>query len=142
MKHFPLAVLVMLLSLNAGAASLITESEARLPEASAAKSRSITRGPGIKVISPDPAAATRSPFNLKLAFEPRGGARIIPESIKVSYLKTPVVDLLDRIRPGISEHGIDLAGAEVPPGEHQIQMSVEDSEGRRTTTVIKLSVVK
>lgn len=142
MKHFPLAVLVMLLSLNAGAASLITESEARLPEASAARTRSITRGPAIRVISPEAGTATRSPFNLKLAFEPRGGAKIIAESFKATYLKMPAVDLLDRIRPGISEQGIDLAGAEVPPGEHQIQMSVEDSEGRRTTTVIKLSVVK
>lgn len=142
MKHLPLAVLAMLLSLSAGAASLITESEARLPDATAARARSITRGPAIRVISPDPATATRSPFNLKLAFEARGGAKIVPESVRVSYLKTPAVDLLERIRPGISEQGIDLAGAEVPPGEHQIQMSVEDSEGRRTTTVIKLSVVK
>jgi len=142
MKHHYLAVCAMLLSVNAGAASLITESEARLPEVSGATSRSITRGPGIKVISPDPAAVIKSPFNLKLAFEPRGGAKIVAESVKMTYLKVPAVDLLDRIRPGISEQGIDLANAEAPPGEHRIQMSVEDSEGRRTTTVIKLSVVK
>ena len=142
MKYFRLAVLAMLMSLNAGAASLITEAEARLPDASAVRARSITRGPAIRVISPDPATATRSPFNFKLAFEARGGAKIVPDSVRVSYLKTPAVDLLERIRPGISEQGIDLAGAVVPPGEHQIQMSVEDSEGRRTTTVIKLSVVK
>lgn len=142
MKHSIPAVLALLLSVNAGAASLITESEAKLPEASAARTRAITRGPGIRVVSPDPGTAIKSPFNLKLAFEPRGGAKIVPESIKVTYLKSPTVDLLDRVRPGISEHGIELAGAEVPPGEHQIQMVVEDSEGRRTTTVIKLSVVK
>lgn len=142
MKHSKLAALALLLSMNAGAASLITESEARLPEASVARTRSITRGPGIRVVSPDPGTAVKSPFNFKLAFEPRGGAKIVPESVKVTYLKSPTVDLLDRIRPGISEQGIDLAGAEVPPGEHQIQMIVEDTEGRRTTTVIKLSVVK
>ncbi len=142
MKHFLPAVLVILLSANAGAASLITESEANLPAAVETKSRSITRGPGIRVISPDPATTIKSPFNLKVAFEPRGGAKIVPESIKVTYLKAPAVDLLDRLKPGISEQGIDLANAEVPPGEHRIQMSLEDSEGRRTITVIKLSVVK
>ncbi|MCX7157105.1 MAG: hypothetical protein NTW45_11770 [Rhodocyclales bacterium] len=142
MKHFLPAILAVLLSFNAGAASLITESEARLPAAVETKTRSITRGPGIRVISPDPEKAIKSPFNLKVAFEPRGGAKIVPESIKVTYLKAPAVDLLDRVKPGISEQGIDLANAEAPPGEHRIQMSLEDSEGRRTSTVIRLSVVK
>ena len=146
MKNLLPGIAIVMLSAHAGAASLITDSEARLPEVVEGKpravTRAITRGPGIRVVSPDPAATIKSPFNLKVAFEPRGGAKIVPGTVSVTYLKSPSVDLLDRIRPGISEQGIDLANAEVPPGEHRIQMSLEDSEGRKTTTVIMLNVGK
>ncbi len=142
MKHTLLAAMALLLSIEAGAVSLIKESEAKLPAAAEMKTRAITRGPGVRVISPDPAATIKSPFTLKVAFEPRGGAKIVPDSVRMTYLRTPSVDLIDRVKPGLSEQGIDLANAEVPPGEHQIQLSLEDSEGRKTSTVIKLSVVK
>lgn len=136
----------MLLAIMGGAqaAPLITESEAKLPPAAGAiATRGITRGPGIKVLSPEPgAAAVKSPFNLKVAFEPRGGAKVDPGSVKVTYLKSPVVDLLDRVKAGLSVAGIDLAGAEAPPGEHQIKVSLQDSEGRQTSSVISFTVVK
>lgn len=132
-----------LLAAAAQAGPLITESEARLPAAVTVVTRGITRGPAIKLLSPDPAAESiKSPFNLRVAFEPRGGAKIDPASVKVSYMKTPVVDLHERIKPGLTEKGIHLENAEVPPGEHQIRLSVQDSEGRQTTTVIHLKVVK
>ena len=49
---------------------------------------------------------------------------------------------LDRVRGGLSEKGIDLAAAEAPPGEHQIRVTVQDSEGRQTTTLLTLKVVR
>ena len=132
-----------LLAAAAQAGPLITESEARLPAAATVVTRGITRGPAIKLLSPDPAAESiKSPFNLRVAFEPRGGARIDPASVKVSYMKTPIVDLHERIKPGLTEKGIHLENAEVPPGEHEIRLSVQDSEGRQATTVIHLKVVK
>lgn len=124
---------------------LIKDDEAKLPPAAtgALMTRGITRGPGIKVVSPDLSGGpVKSPLTLKVAFEPRGGAKIDPASVKVSYLKSTPVDLLDRVKPGLSESGIDLANAEIPPGEHAIQVSIQDSEGRKSSSVINLSVVK
>lgn len=138
-----LALGLLSLSASSHAFKLIKDDEAALPAAAAMTTRGITRGPGIKLVSPDPGAgAVKAPFNLKVAFEPRGGAKIDPASVKVTYLKATPVDLLERVKPGLSEAGIDVAGAEVPPGDHHIQVSVQDNEGRKASTVLRLSVAK
>jgi hypothetical protein len=131
------------ISLSAHAFQLISPEEANLPDSEPMKFRAITRGPGVKQLAPDFAAGPiRAPFNLKLAFEPHGGAKIDLGSVKVSYLKATPVDLLDRVKPGLSASGIDLPGAEVPPGKHQIRVSLRDTEGRQGSVVIDLHVVK
>lgn len=137
-------VAVLFLSVPALAAPLITDSEAGLPAAAPpVVTRAITRGPGVKVVSPDPSAeSVKSPFNLKVVFEPRGGAKIDPGATRISYLKSPPVDLIERVKPGLSDSGIQLNSAEVPPGEHKISLTVQDSEGRKTNTVIHFKVVK
>lgn len=130
------------IAISVAAEVLIKESEAKLPPASATApaTRAITRGPGIRVVSPE--GAVVSPFPLHVVFEPRGGAKIDLSSVRMTYLRTPSVELLDRVRGGLSEKGIDLAIAEVPPGEHQIRLTVQDSEGRQTSTLLDLNVVK
>lgn len=123
--------------------TLIKADEAKLPAASGVlATRGISRGPGVKLLSPEPAATVASPFSLKIAFEPRGGAKIDPAATRITYLKATPIDLLPRVRPGLSEQGIVMENAEVPPGEHAIQISVQDSEGRVTNTVIQLNVAK
>jgi hypothetical protein len=77
-----------------------------------------------------------------VSFEPRGGAKIDLASVKVTYLKANSVDLLPRVKPGLTEGGITLAGAQVPPGEHQIQISLQDSEGRQSNAILLLNVAK
>ena len=137
-------VLLLAWCATASAVTLIKDDEARQPAAAGSlATRGITRGPGVKLLSPDPAAGgVKSPFNFKVAFEPRGGAKIDPATVSVTYLKATPVDLLPRVKPGLTPGGIDLAGAEVPPGEHQIKITVQDSEGRQTSTVLQLNVVK
>jgi hypothetical protein len=136
-------VMLAMLANVAQALPLISEHEAKLPEASSRQTRAISRGPGIRVESPNLDEETvKSPFNLKVAFKPHGGAKINPNSIKVIYLKTPAVDLLDRLKPGISNSGIDFTNAEVPVGKHRIQVILEDSDGRESSTIIDLNVVK
>lgn len=138
-----LAICLSSITVSSHAFKLISEDEAKLPPAASLNTRGITRGPGIKMVSPDPAAgAVKGPFNLKLTFEPRGGAKIDPASIKITYLKATPVDLLDRVKPGLSESGIDLAGAEAPPGSHQIQVSLQDTDGRKSSAVFNLTVTK
>jgi hypothetical protein len=137
---------ISLLAISGGsqAFELIKAEEAKLPAATGdLMTRGITRGPAIKVVSPDLSSGPlKSPLNLKLAFEPRGGAKIDAASLKVNYLKATPIDLLPRIKSGVTESGIDLANAEIPPGEHAIQITLQDSEGRKTSTVIKLTIAK
>ncbi|MFM7943773.1 MAG: hypothetical protein ACKO8R_01795 [Candidatus Fonsibacter sp.] len=127
---------------------LITIKEAQLPNAKGElKTRGISRGPGIKVISPDVniaevKAEIRTPFDLKVAFEPRGGVKIDPNSVKITYLKFPYIDLTDRLKPGISESGIDFPKANVPSGEHSVRINVKDIDGRESSLVVTLIAIK
>lgn len=142
---YPLSALLLLCAVSAQAGSLISEKEAKLPagESGTITTRAITRGPGIKLLSPEPgAAAVKSPFLFKVAFEPRGGAKIDPATVRIVYVKTPNVDLLDRVKVGLSEKGIELDAAEAPAGEHQIRVTVQDSEGRQSTQLIAFTVLK
>lgn len=144
LSSFGLAVYLLGALPCASAATLIKNEEAKLPSAAGAlTNRGISRGPGVKIMSPESAQATvTSPFDLKIKFEPRGGVKIDPTATKVVYLKAKPVDLLPRVQPSLSENGIDLPRAEVPPGEHAIQITVQDIEGRVTNTVLQLNVVK
>ena len=140
LKKFAAAVVLGCASLavSAQTVQLIKEEEAKLPAgASAAASRAITRGPGVKLVTPE--AVPGKSFPLKIVFEPRGGAQVDLASVKVEYLKTPVVDLTDRVKPGIKADGIDLSSVNVPAGTHPIRVSLRDSEGRQGTSVITLT---
>jgi hypothetical protein len=123
---------------------LITADEARLPNATGQiTSRGVTRGPGIKIVSPDPAAqGLKGAFDLKIAFEARGGSKIDPASVKLTYLKNPLVELTDRVKAGIKPEGIEVRQVAVPPGEHQIRVTVKDDEGRQSSSVISVNVGK
>lgn len=121
------------------AAPLITAKEAKLPDAAGGlNTRGISRGPGIKVVSPEAGAQNTGPFEFKVDFEPRGGATIDKSSVKVIYMKSPTVDLTPRIRAATTDSGIDLKNAEIPPGDHQIKITVKDSEGREASTTTTL----
>jgi hypothetical protein len=130
-------------TLAAGAAQaqtlqLVTADEAKLPAFAAAPgTRAITRGPGVKLITPENVSGT---FPLKIEFAPRGGSKIDPASVKVEYLRGSGVDLTARLKASIKPEGIDVASAQVPPGEHAFRVSVRDSEGREGKTEFKLTV--
>jgi len=121
---------------------LISADEAKLPNAPGQiASRGVTRGPGVKIMSPDPAAREhKGPIDLKIAFEPRGGSKIDPSSVRLTYLKTPEIDLTERIKGGIKAEGIDVSKAIVPPGNHQLRVSVKDDEGRQTNSIMNINV--
>jgi hypothetical protein len=117
--------------------TLISPNEAQLPDAKAVTTRAITRGPGIKMLSaPEVNAAS---FALKIALEPRGGAKIDPHSLRVEYLKEPAVDLTPRVSAGVKPDQIDLPQVSVPKGVHHLRVSVKDSEGRASTSVLSLN---
>ena len=144
------AVVAVLAALVAGARGeerlvLVTEQEAALPSAVVAElsRRGITRGPQITVVSPPSSSKTvNSPLHLQLKFESHGGAKIDQSSVKVTYEKTPAVDLTNRVKPYIQSTGIDIGEADVPPGNHTFRVDVKDSDGRVATTLFSFVVGK
>ncbi len=125
------------------AAPLIVAKEAALPSAAGVlATRGISRGPSVKMASPEPDVAVNSPFDFKVVFEARGGDKIDPNSVKVIYMKSPFVDLTPRLKNAISANGIDFPKAEVPPGSHTIRITVKDTEGRETNSVQTLVLNK
>lgn len=124
-------------------APLISPKEAELPNSPPTLStRGISRGPAIKLNSPESDAPVISPFEFKVSFDARGDSKIDPNSVKVIYMKSPFVDLTPRLKNAISSNGIDFSKAEVPPGTHSIRISVKDTEGREANSVVNLVVAK
>jgi hypothetical protein len=120
---------------------LITEEEARLPPpkgAIAMDSRGITRGPRIEFIPG--AEPVHSPTHLLVKFVSFGGAKIDAESVRITYLRNPNVDLTQRMRPFVLPTGIDMPDAQLPAGDHTIRVEVKDSEGRAASTMLVLKV--
>lgn len=133
----------LVLSSGARAVDLITEDEAKLPAVPKIVSRGgITRGPGIKVVSPAPEGQVKSPFAMKVEFQPHGGVKIDASSVKVTYLRKPAIDLTPRLKSAISENGITLADAQVPAGSHDLKIDVTDADGRTKSETISFTVVK
>lgn len=131
----------LVISRGSCAAQLITDEEAKLPPpkgAVAADRRGILRGPKVDFVSP--ADTVHSPLHLQLKFEAFGGAKIDPDSIKMTFLRTPNVDLTPRIKPFVQASGIDMPDTEVPPGEYMVRVDVKDSDGRPGTASFILKV--
>jgi len=115
---------------SASAMELITQEEAKLPNGISG-SRGITLGPLIILVSPPAAAGMiKSPLNLKIKFESRGGVKVDEDSVVLTYQKNPPIDLTQRSRSFISIHGINIENATVPAGTHSIRVDVKDVQGR------------
>jgi len=135
MLGLPLALAGTISTANAQTV-LINEAEAARPNAPELSTRGISRGPGIKLIGSSEVIAKS--FNLKFEFEPRGGARIDAKSIRLEYLKQPLIDLTDRVKGGIHDQVLELERFSVPAGAHALRIRVSDSEGREATQVVNL----
>jgi hypothetical protein len=120
---------------------LISEEEAKLPPpkgAVAVDRRGITRGPKIEVVGEK--EPYHSPVHLQLKFESFGGAKIALDSLRVIYLRTPNVDLTERVKSFVGPTGLDMPDAELPPGDHMIRVDIKDSDGRSGSMSFLLKV--
>src|SRR6266702_1043345 len=137
---FAVAAIISSMAMPAFAGTvLITEEEAKLPPprgAVATDRRGVTRGPKIKFV--EGGEQFHSPAHLQLKFESFGGAKIDTDSVRMTYLKTPNVDLTPRIKSFVQTSGIDIPDIELPVGEHMVRVDVKDSDGRTGTTSILL----
>ena len=133
---------VTAMAIPARAAPLITAEEAALPPQKGAvpnSGRGITRGPKIQV--PDAEAGVQtSPMHFQVRFQTFGGSSIDLGALKVTYLKTPVVDLTARIRPFALPTGIDMPDALLPPGDHLLRIDIKDSDGRVSSISFLLKI--
>jgi hypothetical protein len=119
---------------------LITPDEAQLPTPKGILApRAITRGPRIELSDAD-SGVLHSPLRLQLKFKGFGGANIVLDSLRVTYLKQPDVDLTPRVKPFAQATGIEIPDAEAPPGQHFVRVEIRDSEGRQSATTFVLSV--
>jgi hypothetical protein len=121
---------------------LITEEEAKLPPpkgAIAADRRGVTRGPKIQFL--EDGQELHSPAHFQLKFETFGGAKIDPDSVKVTYLRTPNVDLTPRVKAFVQASGIDIPDVELPVGDHLLRVDIKDSDGRAGSTSFVLKVI-
>jgi hypothetical protein len=120
---------------------LITEEEAKLPPlkgAVATDRRGITRGPKIEFLADS--ETSHSPMHFQLKFETHGGVKIDPNSVKFTYLKTPTVDLTDRVKPFVQATGIDIPDTQLPAGDHMLRVDIKDLDGRIGSTIFAVKV--
>jgi hypothetical protein len=131
---------------QASAFQLVTSEEAALPARSVPMLElrgSPTRRPIVVVVSPAPGAGlVHSPLDLKLEFRAFGGSQIDPDSIVVTYLKDPAIDITQRITRFITTSGIVITQADVPPGKHEFWVQVKDKDGRLGGGEVSFQVIK
>jgi hypothetical protein len=130
------------MAIPARAAPLITAEEAALPPQKGAvpnSGRGITRGPKIQVPDAETGVQT-SPMRFQVKFQTFGGSSIDLEALKVTYLKTPIVDLTARIKPFAQPTGIDMPDALLPPGDHLLRIDIKDSDGRVSSMSFLLKI--
>jgi hypothetical protein len=133
---------VTAMAIPARAAPLITAEEAALPPQKGAvpnSGRGITRGPKIQMPEAETGVQT-SPMRFQVKFQAFGGSSIDLEALKVTYLKTPVVDLTARIKPFAQPTGIDMPDALLPPGDHLVRVDIKDSDGRAASMSFLLKI--
>jgi hypothetical protein len=149
MRSMVLGRCLLALALSSHAASagdiLIKPEEAALPPSTNATkvpltTRAITRRPDLTLLSPE--KAVTSPFNLQFKFQAHGGSNIKPDSFHLIYLKNPPVDLTARVRPYVTASGVEMTGAQAPPGRHMIEAKISDSDGRESSGVFVLDVIE
>ncbi|WP_156164700.1 hypothetical protein [Bradyrhizobium sp. LTSP885] len=127
---------------QAAAGVLITAEEAKLPT-NAMSRRGVFLGPTIEIISPrSDLGPLRSPIRLVLRFRSHGGAKVDLNTLSVTYLKKPTIDLSTRVAPFATAEGINMPDAEVPPGSHRLWVDIEDTNGEIGSVELTLQIAE
>ena len=124
------------------ALELITKEEAARPPGMRIDLRGPFPGPTIEIVSPPSDVRQVSPIRLLARFTTYAGTEVDKETVRLIYIKTPLIELTDRVRDFITTKGIDLNNAEVPPGIHTIRIQLKDSAGRTGSTYLTFVIVR
>lgn len=130
----------------ASAFKLITEEEAKLPDdVIQDRLRDPFPGPVINIVG-CPKEAYALPVELTVELKAFAGANIDMDSLRVVYMKQPRVNLTPRIREANAIRQSDnkvviaIQNAEIPPGQHQIQVWAKDSRNKDSETYLSIDV--
>ena len=122
---------------------IISPAEADLPLGRQLLSeRSDPDGPKVIVRDPGEVAEVTPPVTIDVAFEADAGAAVDLKSLKVIYLKLFGIDITKRLRPYLTADGIHAVNAPLAPGHHTIEISVNDTAGRRTVERFSFTVLR
>ena len=139
-----LCVTYLAMVVSGEAMQLITPQEAALPadEMPGLTFRgSPTRRPLVTMITPaQNAGVVKSPLSVKIRFQAFGGAKINAESVVVTYMRRPGVNLTQRLAPYIRPDGIEVPDAEVPAGTHQFRIELKDGNGHSGGGIFSIEV--
>jgi len=97
-------------------------------------------GPSIEVITPLDGGQSQVPFEIVVNFSPRH-APVDVSTVRVHVVKFVAINITKRVKPFISEQGIHIPDAKVPPGKYIVRVRVEDADGGRSVRNISLEVM-
>lgn len=124
---------------------LITESEAAASQHAGsipvARSSQAPGAPRIELLAPDLSQPVTAPATIDLRFSANAPAETKPESFKVLYGAFRL-DVTQRILgvTKVSKDGIQVRNAVLPPGRHQLVLSLSDTLGREAQQVVSFTV--
>jgi hypothetical protein len=142
--HFTCAIIS---ETSAAPLELITASEAARPNLAISKgdtsgersgfhgSSPMPGGPKIVVEKPEQGTSVPTPFPVRIRFVPSAVAKINLQSLEIDLLKLIKISLLSRVKPYLSEKGINVPEAKVPPGTYNIEIAIADDKGRVGSTI-------
>ena len=122
---------------------IISPEEAELPiDRQLLPDKSDPDGPKVIVRNPGEVAEVVPPVTIDVAFQANDDATVDFKTLKVTYLKLFGIDITDRLRPYLTTAGIHAVNAPLAPGHHSIEISVNDTAGRRTVERFSFTVLK
>jgi hypothetical protein len=97
--------------------------------------------PVIEVVSPDIRTPVAAPIPIRLRFKTEAPSEPKIESFKALYGSFRI-DITDRLkkRAVLTKNGLELNGADIPSGRHQIVLSLEDTQGRKSEQTLSFEV--
>jgi hypothetical protein len=77
---------------------------------------------------------------IQIQFLTRNGIKLKSDTFKMTYMKTPLIDLTQRVAPYVSDSGVDVPKAIMARGKHLIRFEIMDIDGRLTSKLVQWNV--
>ena len=144
-RLLPILLAACIGSATAAPAFLVTEQEMvesnAAPPQATPKSVPAKDAPRIEVASPNLSGPLASPTPIQLNFEAAAPAAVKPETFRVLYGAFGI-DITQRLLGAakLNAQGISVQEASLPSGKHKLQLSVEDSLGRKGVRVVEFQI--